>query len=95
VNTLKSLREQSEKCRELTCGVILPHNNVPVPKSKLVHAAILQQGYHKINHPPHDADLARRDYFPYRFLKKHLHRVDVQMTQTFMAGRTRYQFLPS
>ena len=57
----------------VTRGVLLLHDNAPVHKSRVVHAALLRDcGFKQLDHSPYSPDLAPSDYYLFPNLKKHL-----------------------
>jgi len=62
----------SEPVCELSAGVLLLHDNVPVPMSAKSQATIQQCGFQQLNHPPYIQDLAPSDYFLFRVMRKFL-----------------------
>jgi len=50
--------------------VVLLHDIAPVHEAKKVQTAIAECGFQEMSHPPYD--LAPRDFFLFRHLKKHL-----------------------
>jgi histone-lysine N-methyltransferase SETMAR len=62
----------SEPVCELSAGMLLLHDNVPVHMSAKSQAAIRQCGFQQLNHPPYSPDLALSDYFLFRVMKKFL-----------------------
>jgi len=62
----------SELLCELSAGVLLLHDNVPVHMSANSQAAIRHCGFQQLNHPPYSPHLAPSDYFLFRVKKKFL-----------------------
>ena len=57
---------------KLTKGVMLLHDNAPVHKARVAQAAIQQNGFEQLAHPPYSPDLAPSDYYLFRHLKSYL-----------------------
>jgi len=62
----------SEPVCELSAGVLLLHDNVPVHMSAESQDATQQCGFQQLNHPPYSPDLAPSDYFLLQVMKKFL-----------------------
>ena len=62
----------SEPVCELSAGVLLLHDNVPVHMSAKSQAASQPCGFQQLNHPPYIQNLAPSDYFLFRVMKKFL-----------------------
>ena len=60
----------SELLCELSAGVLLLHDNVPVHMSANSQAAIRHCGFQQLNHPPYSPHLAPSDYFLFRVTEK-------------------------
>ena len=57
---------------KISHGVLLLHDNAPVHKSNIVHAAIHQTGFVELNHSAYSPDIAPIDYYLFSNLKKFL-----------------------
>ena len=57
---------------KLAAGVLRLHDNAPVHKSRVAHAAIRECKFEQLNHTPYSPDLAPSDYYLFRNLKSHL-----------------------
>jgi histone-lysine N-methyltransferase SETMAR len=72
--TLRNLRcAIKEKRRgKLTRGVLLLHDNAPSHTSRIAKAAVAENKFQELNHPPYSPDLAPSDFFLFRNMKKPL-----------------------
>ena len=73
-NVIKQLRVAIKEKRrgQLAAGVLLLHDNAPVHKFRVAHAAIRECKFEQLNHPPYSPDLAPSVYYLFRNLKSHL-----------------------
>ena len=63
----------------LSHRVLLFHDNAPVHRADVAHAALHETGFREIPHPPYTPDLAPSDFYLFRYLKPHLKGKDLRM----------------
>ena len=71
-NLMTKLREEIKEKRrgKLSAGILLLHDNAPVHKADVVIDAIRECKFKQLDHPPYSPDIAPRDYYLFRELKK-------------------------
>lgn len=72
--TLTNLRRAIKEKRrgKLARGVLLLHDNAPVHTSRIAKAAVNNNGFVELSHPPYSPDLAPSDFYLFPNLKKSL-----------------------